>query len=95
MPSNRRPLEAINKQMLKLASRNYENCIFVSQYIDAEDTSRATVLVRIRKEPSWTAEEEIENTYLALRRVLKALEYRINESTNFTLKTELKMKRGR
>lgn len=95
MSSNRRPLEAVARQMNKLVYRHYENCLFVSQYTDAEDASRASVFIQMRKEPSWTKEEATKNAYLELRRLLKALEYRIGESTEFSLKTELKMKRGR
>lgn len=79
--------EGISRRMATLGAKFGENCMFVSQYKENGE-KEATVIVQL-------VDRDDGNDFLALRRLLKALEYRINESTDFELEISLKRKEKR
>lgn len=79
--------DGISRRMAILGKRFGENCMFVSQYKENGE-KQATVLVQL-------VDRSDDNDFLALRRLLKALEYRVNESTDFELEFSLKRKEAR
>lgn len=76
--------DGISRRMATLGKKFGENCMFVSQYKE-NDEKIATVIVQI-------VDRDDGNDFLAFRRLLKALQYRINESTDFELEFSLKRK---
>ena len=92
MPSNRGLLNGINARMVKLAMRHGENCLLVSQYHE-NPKERASVLIYI---PNTEDDGDLgSRDYLAFRRLLQALAYKVSKETPFELKFELKRKKGR
>ena len=79
--------EGISRRMATLGEKFGENCMFVSQYKENGE-KEATVIVSL-------VERDDDNDFLALRRLLKALEYRVNEDTDFELEFSLKRKEKR
>lgn len=93
--SNKRPLNSVARRMAQLNNLQ-ENNLFVSQHIDCE-RDQASVFVAFANNRDNYDENGVkrENTeYLTIRRLLSALEYRINEDTDlvfhFTLKRKAK-----
>ncbi len=84
--TNKRLLNEVARCMRLLVARSGENCMFVSQYKENEK-DEATVLINLVKEDC-----EDNNAYLAVRRLLTALAYRLSENTDFELEFNLKKK---
>lgn len=76
--------DGVAKRMSFLGNVFHENSLFVSQHTE-NDEKHATVVVQ-------TVDRDDDNDYLALRRLLKALEYRISSDTEFDLSFNLKRK---
>lgn len=87
--TNARVYNAIIKRMKILGEMFGENCIFISQYKDG-DEKHATVIVQIMDKDAENGED-----YLALRRMLQAFAYRVNNDTDFELSFKLKRKAKR
>lgn len=84
--TNARFLDAINKNMLKLATFGEDN-LFISQFRDHEDNKHASVMVIL---PNFKDEDE---ALLRIRRLLLAFKYKLEEKGiefDFELKRETK-----
>lgn len=89
--SNMPIYDRICKQMKRLNEFG-ENNIFISQHEDNEPI-KATVVMRLIT-PKGTDAEIEEASYLQLRRMLTALQYRIEQDTEFSFDFKLKRKSG-
>jgi len=86
MATNEKSLDAIARRQSYLSKRFKENNIFVSQRIN-NDKDEATVIVSLACDHS-----DQDECYLQIRRLLKALEYRLNKDSDFILTTNLTRK---
>ena len=84
MISNKRTLNTVANSMKTLASMG-ENSVFVSQY-RGNDKEHATAIMCLTKDE--------ESPYLACRRLLQALQYRLKEDTNLRLEFRITQKKG-
>ena len=82
-----RLLRKVANCMRFLSGIHGENCLFVSQWVENEKDG-ATVQINLVKEDR----EDDYKAYLAVRRLLTALAYRVSENTPFELEFDLKQK---
>ena len=93
--SNKRPLNSVAKRMAQLNALQ-ENNLFVSQHMDCARDQASVFLAFANNDENYDDDGVLRKgvEYLMLRRLLSALEYRVNKDTglefHFTLKRKAK-----
>lgn len=82
--TNNRYLDKVAKNMIKLNKIFQENNMFISQRKD-NSKEQASVIIGV-------CDRSDDEAFLAIRRLLTALQYRLSESNNMQLTFELKRK---
>ena len=93
--SNKHPLDGVARRMVQL-NELQENALFVSQHMDCARDQASVFISFANNDENYDEDGVLRKgaNYLMLRRLLSALEYRINEDTglefHFTLKRKAK-----